>query len=44
MTPVGPLRFDVGWQLTPIDGLRVGTTPPDEQRPWRIHLSIGQAF
>jgi outer membrane protein assembly complex protein YaeT len=43
-TPIGPVRFDVGWQINPIEGLRVGDTPPDEQRRWRIHLSIGQAF
>lgn len=41
-TPIGPLRLDVGYQLTPIDGLMVRGKP--ESRNWRIHLSIGQAF
>lgn len=41
-TPIGPLRLDVGYQLTPIDGLMVRGRP--ESRRWRIHLSIGQAF
>lgn len=41
-TPVGPIRFDVGYQLTTIPGLKVdGQTQP---RPWRLHFSIGQAF
>jgi hypothetical protein len=42
MTPVGPARFDFGYQLNPIEGLRVnGST---DLRPWRIHFSLGQAF
>jgi len=42
MTPVGPIRLDFGYQLTPIDGLVVnGDTTP---RNWRVHISIGQAF
>ena len=41
-TPVGPLRFDVGYQLNPIDGLTVNGAP--QPRRWRIHFSIGQAF
>jgi outer membrane protein assembly complex protein YaeT len=41
-TPIGPARFDFGYQLTPIDGLLVrGKAEP---RPWRAHVSIGQAF
>jgi outer membrane protein assembly complex protein YaeT len=41
-TPVGPVRLDFGYQLTPIDGLVVdGDTTP---RNWRVHVSIGQAF
>jgi outer membrane protein insertion porin family/translocation and assembly module TamA len=41
-TPVGPIRFDVGYQLTSIPGLKVdGNAQP---RPWRLHFSIGQAF
>jgi outer membrane translocation and assembly module TamA len=41
-TPVGPIRFDFGYQLTPITGLRVNGEP--EERHWRVHFSIGQAF
>jgi outer membrane protein assembly complex protein YaeT len=41
-TPIGPARLDVGYQLTPIDGLVVNGKA--ETRHWRIHLSIGQAF
>jgi outer membrane protein assembly complex protein YaeT len=41
-TPVGPVRFDVGYQLNPIDGLLVNGEP--QRRRWRIHFSIGQAF
>jgi outer membrane protein insertion porin family/translocation and assembly module TamA len=42
LTPVGPVRLDVGYQLTPIDGLVVRGRP--ETRRWRVHVSIGQAF
>jgi outer membrane protein assembly complex protein YaeT len=41
-TAVGPIRFDFGHQLNPVDGLVVNGTP--EVRHWRIHFSIGQAF
>jgi outer membrane protein assembly complex protein YaeT len=41
-TPVGPLRFDFGWQLTKIEGLLINGKPSD--RRWRIHFSVGQAF
>lgn len=41
-TPVGPLRFDVGYQLNPVPGLLVSGKP--ETRRWRVHFSIGQAF
>ena len=41
-TPVGPVRLDFGYQLTPIDGLVVKGEP--ETRHWRVHISIGQAF
>jgi outer membrane protein assembly complex protein YaeT len=41
-TPVGPIRFDLGYQLNPIEGLVVeGDATP---RRWRVHFSIGQAF
>ena len=41
-TPIGPMRFDLGVQLTPIDGLVLEGNP--EKRKWRVHFSIGQAF
>ena len=41
-TPIGPIRFDVGWQLNPIPGLQVNGEP--QTRRWRLHFSIGQAF
>lgn len=41
-TPVGVVRADVGFQLTPIAGLLVNGAP--ETRHWRIHFSIGHAF
>ncbi len=41
-TPIGPVRLDFGYQLTPIDGLVVRGKP--ESRRWRVHFSIGQAF
>ena len=41
-TPIGPIRFDLGYQLNEIPGLLVNGSP--QPRPWRIHFSIGQAF
>lgn len=41
-TPVGPIRFDFGYQLNPIPGLLVNGEP--QTRRWRVHFSIGQAF
>jgi outer membrane translocation and assembly module TamA len=41
-TPVGPIRFDFGYQLNPIPGLLVNGEP--QSRRWRVHFSIGQAF
>jgi outer membrane protein insertion porin family/translocation and assembly module TamA len=41
-TPIGPVRFDVGYQLNPIDGLLVNGEP--QKRRFRLHFSIGQAF
>lgn len=41
-TPVGPVRFDFGYQLNPLPGLLVNGEP--ETRRWRLHFSIGQAF
>jgi outer membrane protein insertion porin family len=41
-TPVGPLRIDFGYQLNPIPGLMIDGKP--EERQYRFHFSIGQAF
>ena len=41
-TRIGPIRGDIGYQLTPIPGLLINGDP--EHRQWRVHLSIGQAF
>jgi outer membrane protein assembly complex protein YaeT len=41
-TPIGPVRFDLGLQLNPIDGLVIEGN--EEKRKWRVHFSIGQAF
>ena len=41
-TPIGPMRFDFGQQLNPIDGLVVDGK--EATRTWRVHFSIGQAF
>jgi len=41
-TPIGPIRFDFGYQLNPIPGLQVDGKP--QTRRWRVHFSIGQAF
>jgi outer membrane protein assembly complex protein YaeT len=42
VTPVGPIRVDLGYQLNPIPGLLIDGEP--EKRHWRVHFSIGQAF
>lgn len=41
-SPFGPVRLDFGYQLTPIDGLRVEGKPQD--RRWRVHVTFGQSF
>jgi len=41
-TPIGPIRFDFGYQLNEIPELRIDGE--EQARPWRIHFSIGQAF
>jgi outer membrane protein assembly complex protein YaeT len=41
-TPIGPIRFDFGYQLKQIPDLLIDGVP--EERHWRIHLSVGQAF
>jgi len=42
LTPIGPVRVDLGYQLNPLEGLLVNGAP--EKRRWRVHFSIGQAF
>lgn len=42
LTPIGPVRLDVAYQLNQLEGLRIDGAP--QQRRWRIHFSIGQAF
>ena len=42
LTPVGPVRFDIGWQLNPIPGLLIDGE--SRRAAWRMHFSIGQAF
>jgi outer membrane protein assembly factor BamA len=41
-TPIGPVRFDLGYQVNPIENLLVNGEP--QKRRWRVHFSIGQAF
>jgi len=43
-TPVGPLRFDLAYQLTPNGALVIQGRPAGDYRRWRFHFSIGQAF
>ena len=42
MTPIGPIRFDFGYQLKRIPGLLIDGKP--EAHRYRFHFSIGQAF
>jgi outer membrane translocation and assembly module TamA len=42
LTPIGPARIDIGYQLNPIEGLLVDGLP--QKRRMRIHFSVGQAF
>jgi len=42
LTPIGPVRVDLGYQLNPIVGLIINGEP--EKRHFRFHFSIGQAF
>lgn len=41
-TLIGVVRGDLGYQLDPIEGLRIEGQP--QKRRWRIHFSIGHAF
>jgi outer membrane protein assembly complex protein YaeT len=42
LTPLGPIRVDVGFQLNRVPGLLIDGKP--ETRHFRVHFSIGQAF
>jgi outer membrane protein insertion porin family/translocation and assembly module TamA len=42
VTPIGPLRVDFGYQLNPTEDLRIDGEL--QERRWRVHFSIGQAF
>ena len=42
LTPIGPIRLDLGYQLNPIPGLLVNGE--EQPRRFRFHFSIGQAF
>jgi len=42
LTAIGPIRFDLGYQLNPIPGLLINGSP--QTRRYRLHFSIGQAF
>jgi outer membrane translocation and assembly module TamA len=41
-TPIGPFRIDLGYQLNPIPWLIINGQ--EQERPLRVHFSIGQAF
>jgi outer membrane protein assembly complex protein YaeT len=41
-SPLGPMRLDGGYQLTPTPGLRVEGAPED--RRWRLHFTLGRGF
>ena len=41
-TPVGMVRADLGWQVTPLEGLFVNGAPAE--RRWRVHFSLGHVF
>jgi len=42
LTPIGPIRVDLGYQMNPIEGLLVDGK--EQARRFRFHFSIGQAF
>jgi outer membrane protein assembly complex protein YaeT len=42
VTPLGPIRVDLGYQVNPIEGLIVDGV--ELKRRWRVHFSLGQAF
>jgi outer membrane protein assembly complex protein YaeT len=42
LSPVGAIGADIGWQLTPIEGLVVNGVLTE--RRWRLHFNIGHSF
>ncbi|HET7695759.1 MAG TPA: BamA/TamA family outer membrane protein [Vicinamibacterales bacterium] len=42
MTPIGPIRADLGYQVNPVPGLLIDGK--EQSRRFRFHFSIGQAF
>ena len=41
-TPFGLIRVDFGYQLRPLEGLRIDGQP--QKSRWRINIGIGEAF
>ncbi len=41
-TPFGVIRLDFGYQLRPVDGLRIDGRPQTSR--WRLNFGIGEAF
>jgi outer membrane protein assembly factor BamA len=41
-TPFGLIRLDFGYQLRPLDGLRIDGEP--QKSRWRVNFGIGEAF
>ena len=41
-TPFGLIRVDFGYQLRPVNGLRLDGKPQDSR--WRFNFGIGEAF
>ena len=42
LTPIGPVRVDLAFQVNPLPNLLIDGEP--ESRHWRLHFNIGQAF
>jgi outer membrane translocation and assembly module TamA len=41
-TPFGQFRVDFGYQLKPLDGLRIDGEPQNSR--WRFNFGLGEAF
>ena len=41
-TPFGLVRLDFGYQLRPLEGLRIDGKP--QRSRWRVNFGIGEAF